>query len=147
MKLQLYNCKIYQLHNLIIVNRTTLLCFQYDVPAMTTHTRVQTVVSCDDTPSQPQAKHLSELSSSCWKCCSQTYYATICIILVMIGCPMAAVGSQVLFNKRRLSLFGYLDTKTPSFRFSCTDIPQRPADRGLKHCLFVKLVFEIAVVQ
>ena len=32
---------------------------------------------------------------SCWECCKNTYYATLCALLILIGCPMAAVGSQV----------------------------------------------------
>jgi len=31
---------------------------------------------------------------SCWECCKNTYYATLCALLILIGCPMAAVGSQ-----------------------------------------------------
>ena len=32
---------------------------------------------------------------SAWDCCRQTYYATLCAVLILVGCPMAAVGSQV----------------------------------------------------
>jgi len=29
-----------------------------------------------------------------WECCKQTYYASLCAVLILVGCPMAAVGSQ-----------------------------------------------------
>ncbi|KAL5272918.1 hypothetical protein ACHWQZ_G000926 [Mnemiopsis leidyi] len=41
-----------------------------------------------------QKKSVKNRLRTAWDCCKHTYYATLCALLILVGCPMAAVGSQ-----------------------------------------------------
>ena len=42
----------------------------------------------------------------CIACCRAVYWAVLCVVLILVGCPMAAIGTQV-----RMCLFSTLTSK------------------------------------
>ena len=62
-------------------------------------TKDGTIIVAPIKPEEKQQKKSVKMRlRTAWDCCRQTYYATLCALLILIGCPMAAVGSQVKWN-------------------------------------------------